>query len=241
MKTPHILAASLLLAFNAAAVNVVVDDFAGGPHTVSLTSLAPPEIALGSFVHGPALGGIRDAAVWSTSAGSFAAGVAFSAGGYASFAGTGAGGVVWDGVAGITDGNGDNTITADELDYGLTLDLSDCLTGRIELSAFTDLTTAVLRIGIATDAANYNLYDIPLTGTVNQFNAYTAALGSPTSTVGAIDWANIGAVAMFIDATSLENLDVRVESLAIACPDGGLTLGMLGFGLLGTLVAARRK
>jgi len=233
-----VLVASIIAAH---ATTVVVDDFAGGPHVVSLVSLAPPEIATGTFVHGPALGGNRDAAVWSTSAGSFAAGVAFNAGGYASFVGTGKGGVVWDGVAGITDSNADNTITADELDYGLALDLSNCaVSGQINVSAFADLPTATLDIIIATDALNYSRYTIALTGTVNQFNDYTAALGSPTSTVGTLDFADVGAIALFIDASLLENLDVRVNNLAIACPDNGWTLGLLGASLIGVGMIRRK-
>lgn len=241
MKNLITIGASLALALTVPASNVVIDDFGGGPHTVSLTSLAPPEIALGSFAYGGAIGGIRDAAVWSTTVGQFSAGVAFNSGGYASFAGRGQGGVAWDGVAGIADANADNTITPNELDYGLALDLSACETGRIEVSAFTDLTTAVLRIAIGTDALNYNQYDIALNQPVNQFNDYSIALGSPTATIGTVDWSNVGAVALFVDASNFDNLDVLVNRLVIACPDGGGTLALLGLGLLGLATVARRK
>lgn len=230
--------ASLALAgFASSAATVVIDDFAGGPHVVNLTSLSPPEINTGSFLHGGAVGGVRDAAVWSASVGSFAAGVAFNAGGYASFAGRGEGGIVWDGVPGITDTDGNERITADELDYGLGLDISDCETGTIELTAFADLPGAVLTVAIASDGLNYNLYDIALSvGTAD----YSVDLGSPSSALGTLDYADVGAFAIFVDASALANLDVRVSRLEISCPDAGMTLGLFGAGLLG-LAALRRR
>ena len=81
----------LSAALSASASTIVIDDFLGGPHIVMLNSLTPPQIATGTFNHPGAIGGVRDAAVWSTSAGIFATGVAFNAGGYASFAGRGEG------------------------------------------------------------------------------------------------------------------------------------------------------
>ena len=233
-----LLTASLALAgFAASAANVVIDDFGGGPHVVSLTSLAPPEIATGTFAYAGAVGGVRDAAVWSASVGSFAAGVAFNSGGYASFAGRGEGGLVWDGVAGISDSDANTRITADELDYGLGLDLSDCETGQILLTAFADLPNAVLTIAIATDSANYALYDFALSvGTAD----YTVDIDSPTSVVGTLDLSDVGAFAAFVDASALANLDVRISRLEISCPDSGATLALFGAGFLG-LVAVRRR
>ena len=237
MKHLPLLAASLALALTTSASTYVIDDFAGGPHVVSLTSLAPPEIATGTFLHGGAVGGVRDAAVWSASVGSFAAGVAFQTGGYASFAGRGEGGVVWDGVPGITDADNNIRITADELDYGLGLDISDCETGTIEVTAFADLPGAVLTIAIASDGLNYNLYDLNLAvGTAD----YSVDLTNPTSTLGTLDLADVGAFAIFVDASALANLDVRVSKLEISCPDGGWTLGALGASLVG-LAALRRR
>lgn len=220
--------------------NVVIDDFGGGPHVANLTSLAPPEIALGSFAYGGAIGGFRDAAVWSVTAGTFSAGVAFNSGGYASFVGTGKGGIVWDGVAGITDSNGDEQITGEELDYGLNLDLSDCLDGSIEITAFADLENASLDILLATDAGNFNRYTVALTGPVGSFNPYSVDLSSPTATTGALDFGDIGAVALFIDGTGFANLDVLVSKLEISCPDAGSSLGLLALGLIGLPFLRRR-
>jgi hypothetical protein len=59
--------------------------------------------------------------VISETSGSFAAGVAFGSGGYASFSGSGRGGIIYDGVAGITDANNDKNISIEELDFGLDL------------------------------------------------------------------------------------------------------------------------
>jgi hypothetical protein len=144
----------LSAALSAQATTHVIDNFLGGPDLVFLTSITPPQINTGSFLApGNAIGGVRDAAVWSVSPGVFASGVAFNAGGYASFTGSGAGGIVWDGVSGISDANNDKTITPDELDFGLGLDLSDCQNGTLEITAFADLPAAVLRISIGTDAS----------------------------------------------------------------------------------------
>ena len=227
----------LSAALSASASTIVIDDFLGGPHIVMLNSLTPPQIATGTFNHPGAIGGVRDAAVWSTSAGIFATGVAFNAGGYASFAGRGEGGIVWDGVAGITDANANNRITANELDYGLALDISECQNGTIEVSAFADLPTAVLQIAIATDAGNYNLYNINLAVGLAD---YSVDIANPSVIVGSVGYANIGAVAIFVDASALANLDVRVSKLEISCPDGGETLALFGAGLIG-LAAIRRR
>ena len=231
MKKLLSLIALVAASLSAPATTHVIDNFLGGPDLVFLTSLTPPQIATGTFpAPGNAIGGVRDAAVWSVSQGIFASGVAFDEGGYASFTGSGAGGIVWDGVLGISDANNDKTITPDELDFGLGLDLSDCQDGTLEVTAFADLPAAVLRISIGSDAGNYNVYDIALAvGTAD----YSVDLSFPTSTVGVLNYAAVGAVALFVDGTAFDNLDVSVSRLEISCPDGGWTLGCLGLGLLG--------
>jgi hypothetical protein len=211
-----VLAASAVPA--SAALPFVIDDFLGGPHTISLTSLAPPELALGTFGHGGAVGGVRDVVVISETIGSFAAGVQFGNGGYASFVGEGRGGIVYDGVPGITDVNADIDITAVDLDYGLNLDLDlgNCPPASVFLhvNAFADLPLADVEIIFATDAANYWQYTIPLT-TVGAYDDYVIPFFAPTLAVGAFDPNDVGAIVLFHDGGNFPNLDIRVAEFEL--------------------------
>src|SRR5262245_30126324 len=102
------------------ASSIVIDDFLGGPDTVTLVSLKPPQIAASptGFAHSGAIGGYRDAAVWSKTKGSFSSGVSFNSGGYASFAGKGEGVMVWDGIPGLADSNKNKRIDVAEIGLG---------------------------------------------------------------------------------------------------------------------------
>jgi hypothetical protein len=227
-----------------AAATVVIDDFSGGPHLVDLTSLAPPEIALGSFASAAALGGIRDVFVISETQGAFQAGVAFGTGGYASFQGTGRGGIVYDGVAGITDANNDKNLTPDELDWGLNLDLSDCEDGQIHLRAFADLANAHLSVALGSTATDYNIYLIDITN-VGNFDDYYVDLTAPDQVFGSLDLSNVGAIALYHDGGDFSNLDIRVRQFDITCvpvPEPGTWLGMGGLaGLVGVTWLRSRK
>jgi hypothetical protein len=231
---------ALASSLSVGASTIVVDDFLGGPHVVMLTSLAPPQIAVSAagFAHPGAIGGNRDAAVWSTTVGSFAAGVAFGSGGYASFSGRGQGAVVWDGVPGLADANADNTLDIDEVDLGLTLDLlANCENPNIEVTAFADLPGGALNILFLTDHSNYAVYTVPIVS--GSFNPYSVAVDSPSSTTGVFDPTDVKAIALFVDGTAVPNLDVLVSRFVISCPDGGATLALMGAGLLG-LATVRR-
>ena len=231
---------ALASSLSVGASNIVVDDFLGGPHVVTLTSFAPPEIAVSGagFAHAGAIGGNRDAAVWSTTVGSFAAGVAFSTGGYASFSGRGQGAVVWDGVPGLADSNGNDRLDLTEIDLGLSLNLlEDCEDPSIDITAFADLAGGQLEIVLMNDALNRARYVINLTA--GSFNDYSVDVDSPTFTIGTFDPTNVKAVVLFVDGTVVPNLDVLVSRFVISCPDGGATLALMGAGLLG-LATVRR-
>jgi len=213
--------AAIFLAAGASspAAFLTIDDFSGGPHLVSLTSLAPPQIATGTFGHGAAVGGVRDIFVISQTVGIFASGVAFGTGGYASFTGKGMGGIIWDGSnAGAVDANGDKAISPSDFEYGLSLDLiSNCSDPSIRLDAFADLPGASVLVFMGNSPTDYAIYDIPLT-TVAAFDTYWAPVLAPTITVGAYDPSDVKAVAMIVDGTILDNLDVRASLIGVECP-----------------------
>jgi len=232
-------AAGIMSPAFAAVPTVVVDDFAGGPDTVGLLSFLPPEIATGTFLHGGAVGGSRDVVVISETAGRFEAGVAFGAGGYASFVGTGRGGIVYDGVPGITDANNDMNISADEFDYGLHLDLVDCT--HIKVSAFADLPNAHLALTLATSATDYNTYLVDLT-TVGVFADYMALLSAPDVVMGTIDWSDVNMIALYHEGGDFPNLDIRVNLFEIQCiPEPGTWLAMGGLLGVAGLTWARAR
>lgn len=238
---------SSLLTFTAAALTsshavlpFVIDDFDGGPHVVTLNSAAPPEIALGSFAWGGAVGGVRDVSVVSQTAGMFSAGVNFNVGGYASFIGEGRGGIIYDGVAGITDVNADTDITAVDLDYGLGYDLAigDCPPAAvlIHIRAFTDLPGSSLNIIFATSALDYFEHVLPLTS-VGVFDDYYIPFFAPTTAFGAFDSSSINAIALFHDGEDIANVDIFVQDFEVVCvPETSTWLGaagLLGVGAFG--------
>jgi len=232
------------------ASNIVIDDFGNEgdgdePNVVTLVRplATSPKFASAGFTYGNAVGGFRDAAVWSSAIGSYAAGVAFGSGGYASFTGAGEGALVWDGTQGIDDDVTDN----DELDItelDLDLDLSiDCVNPKIEISAFADLAGASVNIVLVTDYTNYSLYTIALSSLpLNTFHDYSVALNAPTLTGadGAVNPLDVNAIAMYIDGSGMPNLDVLVNRFVISCPDGGATLALMGGGLLGLAMLRRQ-
>jgi len=189
-----------------AAFPIVIDDFAGGPHLANLNSLAAPEIATGSFLHAGAVGGVRDVFVISESLGIFSAGVALGQGGYASFDGSGQGGIVWDAVSGPVDKDGDGDIDIADLDFGLSLDLvQDCPQPLIHAVAFADLPNASLNVFLATGPGDYAIYEIPITS-VGSFANYFADLFNPTLTVGTFDPTDVRAIALYHDGGDFDNL-----------------------------------
>ncbi len=197
----------------------VIDDFLGGPHTVSLISIVPPEIATGSFLHAGAVGGVRDVFVTSSTTGIFGAGVSFGTGGFASFAGAGSGGVLWDGVSGPVDKNSDGIILIeDDFDFGLNLDfVENCENPLLHLQAFADLAGGEVVIALANSATEYALYSISLT-TVGAFDDYYFPVLTPTFATGGFDPTAVAAVAMGVNGASAPDLDVRVSLLAVTCP-----------------------
>lgn len=210
--------------------SVVIDDFGGGPDTVSLVSLAPPQLVLGSFFYGGAVGGVRDVVAGSSTRGSYAAGVAFGSGGFASFAGTGYGALVYDGVPGISDANADGTITVDELDYGLLLDIvNGCPDPRLRLNAFTDLPGSSVGILLATSATDWASYTISLT-TVGAFADYDVSVFAPAATMGAFDPTDVGAIILSFDGGALPNNDILVSSFEVTCvPEPNSWMAVGGF------------
>jgi hypothetical protein len=225
-----------------AAFPLEIDDFQGGPHIVTLSSVNPPEIATGSFAYAGAVGGVRDVFVISHTRGIFGAGVTFGNGGYSSFAGTGTGGILWDGISGATDKNNDGAVTlADDYDFGLSLDLvQDCPNSLIEVTAFADLPNASLGLVFANSASEWAFYSIPLT-TVGSFDSYSVPVGSPTLSTGGFDPTSVKAVAMYVDGSGFPNLDVRVSDFDITCevPEASTWMAMLGLGGLMGLSWAR--
>lgn len=197
----------------------LVDDFAGGPHTVSLTSFAPPEINTGSFAYAGAVGGVRDVFVISSTVGIFSSGVAFGSGGYASFSGSGSGGIIWDGVGGAVDKNSDGAITlADDFDFGLDLDfVENCSNPQLHLNAFADLAGGSVNVMLANSATEYGLYTISLT-TVGSFDDYFVPVLTPTFATGGYDPTSVAAVALLVDGSAIPDLDVRVQLLEGYCP-----------------------
>jgi len=197
----------------------LVDDFGGGPHTVSLVSFAPPEIATGSFAYAGAVGGVRDVFVNSATTGIFSSGVSFGAGGYASFSGAGRGGILWDGVGGAVDKNSDGFITIDDdFDFGLTLDfVENCSNPQLHLNAFADLAGGVVGVILANSATEWGFYSIALT-TVGGFDDYFVPVLTPTLATGGYDPTLVSAVALLVDGTSRPDLDVRVQLLEGYCP-----------------------
>jgi len=221
---------------------IVIDDFGGGPHTVTLASLSPPEIATGTFAHAGAVGGVRDVFVISQSTGLFGAGVAFGAGGYSSFTGTGFGGILWDGVAGAVDKNLDGALTiSDDFDFGLNLDIvEDCAAPLIHINAFADLPDASLGLIFANSATEWALYSIALT-TVGSFADYVVSVSSPTLSTGGFDPTAVGAVALFVDGTGFPNLDIRVGTFEITCvPEASTWMAMAGLGAVTGVFGWRR-
>ncbi len=230
----YALVAAALAATSAQAVPILIDDFIGDDDTVYLKSTSPPQIATGSFAHAAAVGGYRDAAVSSVAKGDFSMGVSFDIGGYSSFKGKGTGILVWDGVAGISDANDNKTIDIAEIGLGLNLNLlSVGADPSIRLSALADRAGAKVDVLFLTSHSDYAVYSVNLTGTPGFFNDYQAAISSPTLQVGSFDPTNVRAVAMFVDASSLSDLDVQVKLLAISTPDQGQTVALLGLALLG--------
>lgn len=215
---------------------ITIDDFGGGPHLVNLTSLAPPEMATGTFGYAGAVGGVRDVYVRSQSIGIFSSGVAFGSGGYASFTGNGQGGLIWDGSPAVAlDADSNGVITPSDFEYRLNLDLvGDCRTPQIHLRAFADLPGSSVRLFFGNSATDYAVYDIPLT-TVGAFDDYFTSIFAPTVVVGAYDPTSVKTIAMLMDGTGFDNLDIRASFLGVECnesvPDGGTSLMLLGLGL----------
>lgn len=236
----------LAAAASSSAAFLTIDDFGGGPHLVNLTSLTPPQIATGTFAHGGAVGGSRDVYVISQTVGAFSSGVAFGTGGYASFTGQGAGGIIWDGSsAGAVDADSNGIVDPSDFEYGLSLDLvSNCIDPKIRLDAFADLPGASVSVFMGNSPTDYAIYNMPLT-TVGAFDTYWTPVLTPSSIVGAYDPSNVKAIAMMIDGTGMDNLDVRASLIGIECPpipEASTWVGVSGLaGLCGWTLLRRRQ
>lgn len=236
----------LAAAASSPAAFLTIDDFGGGPHVVSLTSLTPPQLATGTFAYGTALGGVRDVFVSSQTVGLFSSGVAFGTGGYASFSGQGGGGIIWDGSsAGAVDGDSNGSISPSDYEYALSLDLlANCNDPIIRLDAFADLPGADVSVFMGSSPTDYAVYTIPLT-TVGAFDTYWVSVLTPTVTVGAYDPSNIKTIAMIVDGTGKDNLDVRASLIGIECPaipEASTWVGVSALGgLCGWTVLRRRQ
>jgi hypothetical protein len=222
----------------AVALPLVIDDFGGGPDTVSLISLAPPQTATGSFAYAGAVGGWRDVFVQSTSKGIYASGVAFGSGGYASFAGTGDGGIVYDGSPGLA---GVPPIWPDTFTLGYKL-FEDCPTPLIHLSASADLAGSSINVYLFNDAGDYGIYTIAIAGG-NVPADYFAPVLTPTATVGAYDpMAAINAFELFFNGTAVADTDLNVGAFEITCvPESGTWMAMAGLGGLMGLTWRRMR
>jgi hypothetical protein len=142
--------------------------------------------------------------------------------------------MVWDGVAGISDANNNKAIDIGEIDLGLNLNLLTVgANPSIRLSALADKAGAAVDVLFLTSHSDYAIYRVNLSGPVGVFNDYQAAVANPFQQFGSFDPTSVKAVALFVDASSLADLDVQVNLLAISTPDHGRTLALLGLALLG--------
>jgi hypothetical protein len=222
----------------AVALPLVIDDFGGGPNIVTLISLSPPDTSTGSFAYGGAVGGWRDVFVQSATRGVYGSGVAFGTSGYASFAGTGDGGIIYDGTPGLA---GIPPINPDNFTLGYKL-FEDCPAPEIHINVVSDLGGGTVSVYLYNDAANYGIYSFAIAGG-NIPTDYFATVATPTTTFGTFDpTAAINAFGLYFNGLAVPDVDMNLGVFEIVCvPESGTWMALAGLGGLMALTARRMR